>query len=472
MSKITWHQEKRKIADIIPSEYNPRQAGEKQVQDLTESLTKFNLAAPLIINKNNHMIGGHFRLKILKERGGGSTTEVDVRVPDRLLTKAEERELNLRLNKNLGEWDFDSLANFDEVFLKTVGFSSEELDNIFDLEVVDNFDEAKEIEAVTGGKRRTAHGDIWQLGQHRVIIGDSTKRENWQDILKSERFDFMFTDPPYRIEYCKYGKVKTKEGFGRKANRKYQGVEKKGGVPEFDEWLSIANEFQNPSGASIMIYENWKNVVELWDAMEKYWKIKNMVIWHLPNRCQGFAPTRRFFSKYDIAMLGDSGGVELNEEYEKELDKYIEEKGQKLLDTYSVILYAQKGKSAWDKPKGTRWARFTDHVTFGAGNKAESGQNLVFGTKPVAILVPYVKILSPRNGIVMEPFGGSGSTLIACEIMKRRCRLIEYSDIYVEVIIRRWERLTGQKAVRVRQGSGKQHATKGKRERVSRGKNG
>ncbi|MCK4790638.1 MAG: DNA modification methylase, partial [Desulfobacteraceae bacterium] len=394
--------------------------------------------------------------KILKDKG---IAEVDVRVPDVQLTGEQERELNLRLNKNLGGWDLDALANFDEELLKDVGFSQEEMDSIFDLEVIDNFNEEEEILKVTGGKRRTALGDIWQLGEHRLLVGDSTKRDNWKDLLQGETFDFMFTDPPYRITYCKYGKVKTDKGFGRKANRKYRGVEAKGEVPQFDDWLIYANEFQNLNGASVMIYENWKNVVELWQAIEKYWKVKNMVIWHLPNRCQGFAPTRRFFSKYDIVILGERGEVNLNEEYEKELDEYIENKGQKLLDTYSIVIYGQKGKSYWDKQKGTRWARFTDHITFGAGNKAESGQNLVFGTKPVAILVPYVKILSPRNGIVIDPFGGSGSTLIACEIMKRKCRLIEFSDIYAEVIIRRWEKLTKQKAVRIREGSAKERST-------------
>ncbi len=119
MDKIAWKTEKRRIQDLISSEYNPRQASEKETADLGKSLSKFNLAAPLIINTNNHIIGGHFRLHLLKEKG---ITEIDVRVPDRLLTEGEEKELNLRLNKNLGAWDFDLLGNFDEQMLKDVGF--------------------------------------------------------------------------------------------------------------------------------------------------------------------------------------------------------------------------------------------------------------------------------------------------------------------------------------------------------------
>lgn len=91
----------------------------------------------------------------------------------------------------------------------------------------------------------------------------------------------------------------------------------------------------------------------------------------------------------------------------------------------------------------------SDHITFNAVSEAQSGQNVVFGCKPVQILVPYIKTLSQRGGIVMEPFGGSGSTMIASEIMKRRCRTIELSENYAEVIIRRFEKFTGKKAIKL-----------------------
>lgn len=466
---INWKTEKRKLNELRPWERNPRQATEKQWQDLEKSLEKFSLADPLIINKDNTIIGGHFRWKVLKEKG---IEEVDVRVPDRQLSEKEVEELNVRLNKNLGEWDYDLLANFDEDLLKGIGFEDEELDEIFGIEADDEFDAEKEFEKSVKNPRGVKEGDVWQLGEHRMIVGDSTKRENWEKLLGSERFDFMFTDPPYRIGYgIGVRKQKTKEGFkvqrfreypsigktrrnGKaldisesplKSMNKYFGAKKsKGGVPEFDEWLSIANEFQNPKGANVMIFENWKNVHDLWEAIEKYWKIKNMIIWYLPNRHQGFSAKYKFFSKYDIAPLAGEGV--LNEEYEEELENYLKEKGQKLLDTYEVILYGNQGKSEWGRKKGSKWGRVADHITWTAVTEKASGQNIIFGTKPIQILVPYLKVLSPRNGIVMEPFGGSGSTLIACEIMKRRARLIEIEPLYAEVILARWEKFTGKEA--------------------------
>jgi len=125
---LIWHTEKRKVKDLKLFPNNPRQATEKQYKDLEKSLDNFNIVDPLIINTDNVVIGGNFRLKILKAKG---IQEVDVRVPNRLLTDKEANELNLRLNKNSGEWDFDILANWDENLLLDVGFS--ELDLNIDL---------------------------------------------------------------------------------------------------------------------------------------------------------------------------------------------------------------------------------------------------------------------------------------------------------------------------------------------------
>lgn len=174
MKKIIWRTEKRKIDELKPFEGNPRQATEKQKEDLSKSLERFNLAEPIVINTDNTIIGGHFRWRILKEKG---IKEIDVRMPNRTLTRKEVEELNLRLNKNVGEWDLDLLANFDEEFLKEIGWSAEELDEIFGLEVDDEFDVEKELNKVLAGKeRKCKERDLWQLGEHRFYIGDATKK--------------------------------------------------------------------------------------------------------------------------------------------------------------------------------------------------------------------------------------------------------------------------------------------------------
>ena len=125
--KIIWTNEKRKISDLKFAQYNPRQMTKKQAEDLKASIDKFELADPIVINANNTIIGGHMRIRILTEK---KVEEVDVRVPNRELSLEEERELNLRLNRNLGEFSYDMLADFDVEKLKIIGFDDDELDKI------------------------------------------------------------------------------------------------------------------------------------------------------------------------------------------------------------------------------------------------------------------------------------------------------------------------------------------------------
>ena len=141
---ITWKTEKRKISELIPAPYNPRELTEQQAKDLATSLERFNLADPIVINTNNTIIGGHQRINIYKIHNKHEV-EVDCRIPSRKLTPEEEKELNLRLNKNLGQWDYDLLANFDEEMLKDVGFDSKELDKIFQLDTGPEDDDVPEV---------------------------------------------------------------------------------------------------------------------------------------------------------------------------------------------------------------------------------------------------------------------------------------------------------------------------------------
>ena len=130
MAEIIWHNEKRAIRELIPYEANPRQITDKQAKDLKSSLAKFGIADPIIINTDNMIIGGHQRKKILETLlGYDPDFQIDVRVPDRELSIDEARELNVRLNKNVAEWDFDTLANnFELDDLLDWGFDKGELD--------------------------------------------------------------------------------------------------------------------------------------------------------------------------------------------------------------------------------------------------------------------------------------------------------------------------------------------------------
>jgi hypothetical protein len=191
-TKLKWTSQQRKINELIPAQYNPRRLTEPQEKQLTESIQKFDICDPIVINSDNKIIGGHQRIKVLKKQG---VETVDVRVPSRQLTADEEKELNLRLNKNMGEWDYELLSEFDEEMLKVVGFSPDELDVIFPVEEDEKDDDVPEVREET----TTKIGDIFQLGRHRVMCGDSTDAGSVAVLMDGKKADMVFTDPPYGI---------------------------------------------------------------------------------------------------------------------------------------------------------------------------------------------------------------------------------------------------------------------------------
>ena len=186
--------ERVKISELKPATYNPRSWSEAAISQLSESIKRFGLVDPLIVNgangRKNIVIGGHFRL-----------------------------------NKNLGNWDYSLLAQFDEALLIDTGFESEELDDIFDVstETDDSqFDLEKELSKLKIDKIVAKKGDVYELGDSRLMIGGSTVAEEFSKLMNGEKADMLMTDPPYILDYLnakRHGKPT--EGFGSKKNRKY-----------------------------------------------------------------------------------------------------------------------------------------------------------------------------------------------------------------------------------------------------------
>ncbi len=425
-----------KIGDLKPSDYNPRSWNEDTTEQLTESIKRFGLVDPILVNgsqqRKNIVIGGHFRLKVAKDLGLTEVPVVYLDIPE----EEKERELNLRLNKNQGDWDWDLLSEFDESLLDDIGFSSEELDTIFDIEVdePENFDLEKELKKLDIKQVKAKKGDVYKLGDSRLMVGDSTIPEDFDKLMNGESADMCMTDPPYILDYLhakRGGKPTT--GFGAKKNRRYLETDE---LPDnFTElWMANVARYAKPD-YSIIVYENWKNLRVIWAEMEKYWKVKNMIVWHLPNRHQGFSAKYKFFSKHDIAMVGGSGAIPYNHD----------EESAGLQEEHETALYAISGKPQWEGYKGGKKYQPTDFIEFQASDEKHSGQGVVFGTKPLEILIPYIKVLTKRGDLVVEPFCGSGSTLIASSKLNRRCYIMEKSPVYAEVALKRWEKLTGQK---------------------------
>lgn len=429
------------VASLRPAEYNPRKWTKEATEQLKESIKRFGIVDPLLVNsapkRNGVVIGGNFRTVVFKQLGIKECPVVRVNIPD--LTK--EKELCVRLNKNVGSWDWDLLEDFGENFLADIGFSSEELDDVFDIdETLETFDLAKELKKLQIDKIRVNKGDVYQLGNHRVMCGDSTIQNDVLKLMHGEKADMCLTDPPYILDYLRGKKRNGKAtvGFGYKRDRRY--LETESLPPDFTAlWMKSISKVQKEN-FHIICYENWKNIRTIWNEMEKFWKVKSMIVWHLKNRTQGFAAKYKFFNKHDIAMIGTT---------EDKLPMNLAEETDGLQNDYETALYAIAGKPHWEPYRKGKKLQPTDFIEFVASDEKSSGQGIVFGTKPVEILIPYIKVLTKRGGLIVEPFGGSGSTLIAAERMRRRCYLMEKSPVYTEVIKRRWEKLTGQKAQKI-----------------------
>ncbi len=326
------------ISQLKASEYNPKKMSKKQEADITESIKRLGLVDPIIANdfsgRENIIIGGHQRYKIMKKLGYKEIPVVFVSFNEK-----QEKELNLRLHKNQAEFDLDLLQNFEHELLLDVGFESQEIDEIFTMDdTPEIFDLEKELKKLDIASIDVKEGDIYELGESRLMCGDSTKEPDIIKLMNGEKANLCLTDPPYILDYLRGRRHSgPTDGFGQKKNRRYIGTDS---LPDnFTElWMVNINKIQHEN-FSVIVYENWKNIRTIWNEMDKYWKVKNMIVWHLPNRSQGFASTYKLFSKYDIAMVGTSKDEKkLNKEPEIEIFQ----------NEYESSLYAISGKPQWE----------------------------------------------------------------------------------------------------------------------------
>lgn len=429
------------IGKLRPAPYNPRKWDEAGLEQLATGFKKFGICDPLICNsapgREFIVIGGHMRLAVAKRLQYTEVPVVFVKIEDEQL----ERELNLRLNRNVGTWDLGLLEKFSEEFLAGVGFSSEELDEVFPIEEnPEVFDLSRELKKLDIAKIDVKRGDIYEIGpDFRLMNGDSTVEADVLKLMNGEKCDLVQTDPPYILDYLRGKKRKGKatEGFGLKRDRHYLETES---LPDnFTElWMSNVAKVQKPD-FSIMVFENPKNLRTIWNELEKHWRYRNTIVWRLPNRVSGFAAKYKFFNKHDVALVGTSGDVALNLEDEAELFQ----------SAYENAIFATSGSPWWEPyRKGKKYCP-TDFIDFKAADEKSSGQAIIFGTKPTEILLPYLKVLTQRGDLVFEPFGGSCSTGASSLALGRRCYAMEKSSVYCEVIKRRIEKQTGLKAIKI-----------------------
>ncbi len=419
---LTWTTAQRKVSDLIPHNKNPRSLSDKQKKDLEASITKFNLAEIPAINTDNTVLAGHARLKVLIALGRADEI-IDVRIPSRTLTEKECEEYLLRSNKNTGSWDFELLKAFDTEFLLDIGFSDIDLGDIWDdvLELEDDeFKIEKEIE-----KAKTTDiklGDTFKLGEHKLTCGDSTDMETVKKLLEGNLVDVVYCDPPYNISLDYNKGVGGKKSYGGN-------VDDKKTDKEYSEFLEEVID----SAKSV----SHKDSHHFWYCDQKYVGLLQHIFSHksitYKRTClwikNNMNPTPQVaFSKlYEPCVYGVMGKPHLSEKHTKLAEILNKDIGV--------------GNATLDDIEGM--------IDIWLAKRITSDEYEHPTQKPLTLHEKPLLRCSKIGDIVLDLFGGSGSTLLACEQLKRKAFLVEKNPIFCQLILNRYEKFTGNKAIKI-----------------------
>lgn len=431
--QIEWHNEKRIVKDLLPADYNPRVITEKEKADLERSLRTWGMAIPVNINignRNNILIAGHQRI-LMMGMMGKLEEEVDVRVPSRELTLEEEKELNITLNRVGGKFDFDKLfENYDVETLLRSGFDNDDLSGLFDnVDIIDDLENGGgESDAKEQVVPRMQVGDVFRLGNHRVMLGDSTNEEHVRKLIGNDindAVDMVYCDPPYNIG-LDYSDGMTTDG-------KYGGSYTKGKDTKKDE--DYINFVQKTIENAIKVskenahYFYWCDEKYIWVMQDIYNRTgidnKRVCMWIKNNF--NMTPQIAFNKVYEPCVYGTKGSPFLSDKFTKlneVLNTNVETGNQvhdEIFDMFNIWLVKRENTTEYEHPT----------------------------QKPLDLHSKPLKRCTKINDIVLDLFGGSGSTMMACEQMGRRARTMEIDPIFCEKILRRWERFTGLTAEKI-----------------------
>lgn len=419
MQKLIWRTERRRIADLIPNDQNPRTMTQKQTDDLKRSLKKFNLVEIPVIDADERLLAGHQRVMVLKLLGR-ENEKIEVRVPNRKLTKQEYDLYLLTSNRVHGDWDWDKLAtNFDIDTLLTSGFDDSDLSHLFDdLSVEDDgFDVEKELAEIKKPKAKL--GDLYQLGSHRLFCGDSTDPKSIQKLMGNKKANCILMDPPFNIGLDYNSGISGKKQYGGK-------VDDSKSDDAYGAFLTIA--LKNGITACekdthIFTYCDQKYI---WMLQTIYPTLsitpKRVCLWIKNNSSP--TPQVAFNKQYEPCVYGTIGKpylsnkvLNLSEIQNKEIGTG-NRTSEDILDMLDIWLVKRLHGNTYEHPT----------------------------EKPPTLHEKALRRCTKPADIVLDLFGGSGSLLVSCEQLKRSAYLIEIEPTFVDLIIRRYEKFTGQKA--------------------------
>lgn len=378
------------VQKLIPYANNAKIHGKKQIEKLKESIQEFGFLTPCLIDKDFNIIAGHGRVMAAKALNLEKVPCVYVEG----LTETQRRAYILADNRlgELGEWNMDLVIDELEVLkdenfdISLTGFDLNEIEE--NQEVIDdNYSE-------THVEERCKPGDTWKLGEHKLTCGDSTDVLTIRNLLGGGKVDLVFTDPPYNMGYSGAGIIKERTKNVKKR------IEN---IIDFDA-NSISYLAQMEIG-SIYIFTS-KDLIPDYLQIFQDWKF-NILTWVKTN---------------NPPMCNNN-----------------------FLPDIEYLLYFHKGKRIWNN--GLKPLDIYRRAFFSSRSEGHAEIGDIHPTmKPLKLISDKIQISSKENSIVLDMFGGSGSTLIVCEQLKRRCYMCEIDTHYCDLIIDRWEKFTGQKA--------------------------
>lgn len=408
------------IDQLNPAPYNPRKWSDKQQRDLKESIKRFGLVDPILINgapkRKNVVIGGHFRLAMAKELGYETVPVVILNIPD----LRKEKELNLRLNRNQGEWDMDLLKSFDIGVLLDVGFDDHDLAAVWEDQLSteeDAFDIEKELEKIK--KPKTKLGDLYKLGSHRLICGDSTDRAVVDRLVGKARMDMIYIDTPYNIALDYDKGVGQKKQYGGKTNDRKS-------PEEYEKFLREIYANAIAVGKNDLHVFGWNDETNV-GQMQKIFadlglRNRRTCLWI--KGPANIVPGVAFGKCYEACVYATKGKPYLSDKHQN-FDEILNREvsaGNRALDDILDLL------NIWLERRIP-------------GNEYEHATQ-----KPLTLAEKPLRRCTKIGDCVLDTTGGSGSTLMSCEQLKRRCFMAEIEPVFCDLIIRRFEVMTGQKA--------------------------
>ncbi|MDW7670564.1 MAG: site-specific DNA-methyltransferase [Bacillota bacterium] len=379
------------ISTLTPASYNPRKQlkpGDSEFEKIKNSITEFGYVDPVIVNRDLTVIGGHQRITVLKKLG---YTEIDCVVID--IDKTREKALNIALNKISGEWNRELLAELIQDLqnldydLAFTGFEPPEIDQLFnelhDKEIEeDDFD----VEGALKEPAISQIGDLWLLGRHRLVCGDSTQPDVYRKLMDGQKANLVVTDPPYNVNYS--GQAGTLQNDHMQEDAFYRFL--------LEAFTQMAAHMEKD--ASIYVFHSDTEGYNFRKAFrDAGFYLSGVCVWAKQSLVLGRSP---YQWKHEPVLFG----------------------------------WRKDGRHKWyaDRKQSTVW-------NFDRPSKNELHPTM----KPVALCAYPIGNSSLTNAIVLDPFGGSGSTLIACEQTSRICHTVELDEKYTDVIVRRWIEHTG-----------------------------